>query len=110
MNEVIVQFAVLWGQTIGSAFSVEELDVSRKMKEYESGELLDIFSAWAEEAEERDPVEFFEEKLKGLLERCTVPSADESQSTPNSGTNSSCTNTERRKWNVADCKICGAGC
>jgi len=73
MNELIIQFAVLWGLYIGSAMGRKEIELAEEMKEYESDELLDIFSAWAKEFLEKDYVadtdlnEFFEEKLCELM-------------------------------------------
>lgn len=70
MNDIIVQFAVLWGQTIGSSLSSKEVEIAEEMKQYDSEELLKILSAWAEEfvaGNEEDTVEFFEEKLVDWL-------------------------------------------
>lgn len=70
MNDVIVQFAVLWGYQMGSvAFGYEEA-VSEKMKSYDSEELLKLFSEWAKEylsSGSDDTVEFFEMKLGELI-------------------------------------------
>ncbi len=63
INDLIVQFAVLWGQTIGSATTPEEIERAEKMKQYDSEELLNIFSSWAEKYSDsniEDSVEFFE--------------------------------------------------
>ena len=70
MNDVIVQFAILWGAKMASPWSREECEISEEMKQYDSEELLKIFSEWAEEyseSEAEDTVEFFEEKLAELL-------------------------------------------
>ena len=71
MNDVIVQFAVLWGQFIGSAvLSSTEMRLAEEMKQYDSEELLEIFTAWADEfhtSSEEDTVEFFNEMLADLL-------------------------------------------
>ena len=66
MNDIIVQFAMLWGMTIGSAISPKEIETAEKMKQYNSEELLQLMSEWAEEyvsANAEDTVEFFEKKL-----------------------------------------------
>lgn len=70
MNDVIVQFAILWGEYIGAACSPEELECAEEMKQYDSEELLNLFSAWASEylaGDEEDTVVFFEKKLAGVL-------------------------------------------
>ena len=70
MNDIIVQFAMLWGVTIGSALSSKEREIAEEMKTYDSEELLQILSGWAEEyafANAEDTVEFFETKLTDLM-------------------------------------------
>lgn len=70
MNDLIVQFSVLWGIAIGSSFSSKEQKLVEEMKTYDSEELLKIFSGWAKEyskSEVEDTVEFFEEKLTDLM-------------------------------------------
>lgn len=72
MNDVIVQFAVLWGQFIGSAMNEVEAKIADEMKQYDSEELLPILSEWAREYFENeygieDTVEFFHEKLCELI-------------------------------------------
>lgn len=60
--DVIVQFAVLWGMYIGSALTPTETERAKKMKEYDSEELLEIFKGWEIEyskSDEEDTVEFF---------------------------------------------------
>jgi len=71
MNDIIVQFAVLWGQVIGSSIiSSKEMEIAEEMKQYDSEELLKIFSGWADEYKalgKEDTVEFFESKLTDLM-------------------------------------------
>lgn len=70
MNDIIVQFAILWGEHIGSALSSKELEISNEMKAYDSKEVLHLLSAWAEEymhSEITDTVEFFDSKLTDLM-------------------------------------------
>ncbi len=70
MNDIIVQFAVLWGIKIGSALSSKEQEIANEMKAYDSEELLNILSTWAEEynkSDTEDTCEFFENKLTDLL-------------------------------------------
>lgn len=42
--DIIIQFAVLWGETIGSATTATEWEESKIMKEYDSEELLKLFT------------------------------------------------------------------
>ena len=70
MNDIIVQFAVLWGIKIGSPISSKEKEIAKEMKTYDSDKLLDILSGWAEEyiaSDMEDTVEFFEKKLTNLM-------------------------------------------
>lgn len=70
MNDIIVQFAVLWGQFIGSAVFGYEVEEANKLKAYDSEELLKLLTIWAEEYESSDSddtVDFFETKLDELL-------------------------------------------
>lgn len=70
MNDIIVQFAVLWGINIGSPISFKEQEIASEMKTYDSEELLNILSEWAEEylaSNIEDTVEFFEKKLADLM-------------------------------------------
>ena len=70
MNDIIVQYAVLWGMKIGSVIGSKEREIAEVMKVYDSVELLEIFSGWAEEyfnSDVEDSVEFFEMKLADLM-------------------------------------------
>ena len=70
MNDIIVQYAVLWGMKIGSAIGSKEREIAEEMKAYDSVELLEIFTGWAEEyfnSEIEDSVDFFEMKLTNLM-------------------------------------------
>lgn len=70
MNDLIVQFAILWGQEIGSAVFTKEIETSEILKAYDSEEVTNILSRWAEEYEAGDcddTVCFFYEKLASLL-------------------------------------------
>ena len=69
MNDIIIQFAILWGQTIGTAITSKEIEIAKDMKQYDSEELFNIFSKWAEEYisnNEEDTVVFFERQLKSI--------------------------------------------
>lgn len=60
--DLVVQFAVLWGMYIGS---------SKKMKEYDSEELLTLLTGWKDEYLKQDEIEdscdFFNLKLENLM-------------------------------------------
>ena len=69
MNDLIVQFAMLWGETIGSASTPEEIERAEDMKQYDSEELLNLLSGWAEEylsGDFDDTVDFFNNKVATL--------------------------------------------
>ena len=79
MNDVIVQFARLWGmaETLNLLFdytpNLTEKDrkISRKTKAYDSMELLALLTKWAKEYEvsdEEDTCDFFYRKLDELIE------------------------------------------
>ena len=67
-NDLLVQFAVLWGNYIGSAHSSTD---ANKMKQWDSEELLNLFSTWKNEYLSQDAIEdsvdFFNKKLSDLL-------------------------------------------
>lgn len=67
-NDLLVQFAVLWGNHIGSVHSSTD---ANKMKQWDSEELLNLFSAWKNEYLSQDAIEdsvdFFNKKLSDLL-------------------------------------------
>lgn len=70
MNDIIVQFAMLWGQTIGSAITPEEIAKAKEMKQYDSEELLKLLSGWAEEylnGDFDDTVDFFNNKVNNPI-------------------------------------------
>lgn len=69
--DIIIQFAVLWGEVIGSAATTTELEESKIMKEYDSEELLKLFTEWKNSYMNQnitnDTCEFFEMKRKELI-------------------------------------------
>ena len=73
--DIIVQFAVLWGENIGSATTAAEWEEAKIMKEYDSEELFHLFSAWKDSYMNQDIIEdtceFFESKRKELLDKET---------------------------------------
>ena len=75
MNDIIVQFARLWGQHEALVLSAKDEDVSDELKGYDSEELLSLLTAWAEEflsIDADDTVEFFEKKVDMLMSRRAV--------------------------------------
>ncbi len=70
MNDLIVQFARLWGQYEAYVQNAEDEEISDTLKSYDSEEMLKVISKWADEYEksdEDDTVDFFEKKLKELV-------------------------------------------
>lgn len=79
MNDVIIQFARLWGQkeVLTLCYTKQEEEIAEELKTYDSEEMLKILTSWAEEYlneskflledEYLDTVEFFEKKLTDLL-------------------------------------------
>lgn len=69
--DIIIQFAVLWGETIGSALTAEEWEEAKIMKEYDSEELLKLFIKWKDSYMKQDTIDdtckFFEMKRKELI-------------------------------------------
>lgn len=71
--DIIIQFAVLWGETIGSATTTAEREEAKTMKEYNSEELLKLFTEWKNSYMNQnitnDTCEFFEMKRKELMDK-----------------------------------------
>ena len=68
MSDLIVQFAVLWGIKLANG-SEREKD---ELRQWDSEELLDLFTGWLDEYRESDyddSVDFFEDKVEELLNR-----------------------------------------
>lgn len=66
MSDLIVQFAVLWGIKLADG-SERERD---ELRQWDSEELLDLFTGWVDEYRESDyddSVDFFEDKIEELL-------------------------------------------
>ena len=73
-NDLIIQFAILWGIEIGLACSSplsSENKKGKEMKQWGSDELNKLFSAWEMEylklENSQDTADFFHEKLADLL-------------------------------------------
>lgn len=70
MNDIIVQFAMLWGETMVSATKSEEFEKAEELKQYDSEEVLHLLTAWAEEYLKTDDVyveDFFDDKVNELV-------------------------------------------
>ena len=70
MNDITVQFSVLWGMAIGSAIKPSEIEMAKKMKSYDSQELLNLLSGWAEDflrSNFEDTVDYFTDRLARIL-------------------------------------------
>lgn len=71
--DIIVQFAMLWGETIGYATTATEYEEVKVMKEYDSEDLLKLFTEWKDlylnQNITDDTCEFFESKRKELLDK-----------------------------------------
>lgn len=69
-TDISIQFAVLWGQTIGAALALKEHEIAEQMKQYDSEELSALFAEWKSEflnCKAEDTVVFFEGKLAELF-------------------------------------------
>ncbi len=69
MNDIIVQFARLWGQLEATVLTAEDEDTSDMLKAYDSEEMLKVISEWAEEfaaSDEEDTCDFFYSKIELL--------------------------------------------
>lgn len=66
--ELIVTFAKLWGMTTVSDFRGEK-EIYRELEAYDSEELTNLLSTWADEflsRENEDTCDFFDEKMSSL--------------------------------------------
>lgn len=69
MNDLVVQFARLWGQYEGCRYTAKDEDVSDMLKAYDSLELYGMLYDWAEEycfIDAEDTVDFFEKKIEEM--------------------------------------------
>ena len=72
MNDIIVQFARLWGQREAYQDTEEEVRAAEELKAYDSQECLALLTIWAKEYldsdnTERDTCVFFNEKVDALV-------------------------------------------
>lgn len=75
-NDLVVQFAILWGTEIGLACLSPlspESEKGKEMKQWDSEELYQLFSSWKAEYLNQDAIEdsanFFYKKLAELLSK-----------------------------------------
>lgn len=74
MNDLIIQFARLWGQKeiLVLGFTKEEEKIAEELKSYDSIEMRNLLQQWADEflydnEDYEDTVEFFEEKINKMM-------------------------------------------
>lgn len=68
--DLVVQFAILWGENIGIAMMSHEEDTYKELQAYDSEELSNIFSEWADEyvnSDCDDSCDFFNDKFVSLM-------------------------------------------
>ncbi len=71
MNDLIVQFARLWGIKEAYRQSVRDEEISDILKTYDSQEMLSVLTKWATEFPNsyvEDTTDFFEMKLEELIQ------------------------------------------
>ena len=71
MEDLIVQFARLWGQQEVLVINSKDEEISKMLKSYDSIELRNLLQQWSDEFmfdsnENTDTVEFFEEKIEEM--------------------------------------------
>ena len=89
MNDLIIQFARLWGLQEAYRWNAKEEEISDMLKGYDSMELEHLLQQWAEEynnANAEDTVEFFERKIEEMYEQEKeseyIPSAENGDYSP----------------------------
>lgn len=71
MNDIMIQFARLWGQLEATTITAKDKDVSDYLKSYDSEEVMNIVWEWSEEymADDNnieDSCDFFYIKIKEI--------------------------------------------
>lgn len=69
-NDLLVQFARLWGQTEAMTNSAMDEDIADVLKSYDSIDVLETLTKWVDEylsSDYDDSYEFFTHKVKTLL-------------------------------------------
>lgn len=73
MNDLIVQFARLWGQHEAWCYNAKDEEVADILRAYDSEELQHLLQIWVNEyfndENAEDSVEFFEQKIKEMYEK-----------------------------------------
>jgi hypothetical protein len=75
MNDIIAQFARLWGQHEAYMQSAKDIVLSEKLKSFDSEEMLHVITGWADEymkSDIEDSVEFFEKKLEEYMDKIEI--------------------------------------
>ena len=71
MDDLMIQFARLWGQREVLILNSDDEIIANILKSYDSEELLQLLKKWADEFvdnnESDDTVDFFERKIEGML-------------------------------------------
>ena len=75
MNDIIVEFARLWGQREAYHDNEEEIRVAEELKAYDSQECAALLTVWAGEylanPDANDTYDFFNEKVEALVGSAT---------------------------------------
>ena len=69
MNDLIIQFARLWGQLEAAPITGNDEEIRRILTEYDSEDMLSMISRWADEfmkSDEDDTCDFFYSKVEEL--------------------------------------------
>lgn len=74
INDIMIQFARLWGQLEATVITAEDEDISDELKQYDSEEVLNIVKKWADEyfSDENDiedSCEFFYNKVHEIMSK-----------------------------------------
>ena len=82
MEDLIVQFARLWGQQEVLVVNCKDEQISKMLKSYDSIELRNLLQQWSDEFmfdsnENTDTVEFFEEKIEEMYSNHCKQEKDE---------------------------------
>lgn len=73
MNDLVVQFARLWGQREAWCYNLKDEEVADMLKAYDSEELQQLLQTWVDEyltdENAEDSVDFFEKKIGEMYEK-----------------------------------------
>ena len=90
MNDLIVQFARLWGQREAWGYSAKDQYIAEMLKAYDSEEVYRLLKAWVDEyfsdEDAEDSVAFFENKIEEIytqeIDNEYIPSAENGDYSP----------------------------